>query len=54
MGIFLSHFGAFAEKLSSTNCAKFYRRVFVSVVNVSGSNTGFVSYEDVPDPDLDL
>ena len=26
MGIFLSHFGAFAGRLSSTNCAKFYRR----------------------------
>ena len=37
MGFSLSHFGVFARRLSSTNCAKFYRRVFVSVVNVSGS-----------------
>ena len=37
MGNYLSHFGAFARRLSSTNRAKFYRRVFVPVVSVSGS-----------------
>ena len=37
MVISLLHFGAFAERLSSTSCAKLYRRIFVSVVNVSGS-----------------
>ena len=37
MGFSFSHFGAFVGRLSSTNCAKFYRRVFVYVVKVSGS-----------------